>query len=152
MPWWKISVFLLLGLVGLPLGADILVDASTTIARAFGGHRNRHRAHAGGPSAPRCRNSPRRSWPPCAGRPTSPSANVIGSKHVQRARHSSVSQGFFGTIPVEAQFLTFDLWVMLAASIVLAPFVLSKRLNMTRPWGLALIVAYAAYLWIVVHS
>lgn len=36
MPWWKIGVFLALGLIGLPLGAEILVESSTNIARAFG--------------------------------------------------------------------------------------------------------------------
>jgi len=36
MPWWQIVVFLLLGLAGLPLGADLLVDSSVVIARAFG--------------------------------------------------------------------------------------------------------------------
>src|SRR6056297_1958208 len=36
MRWWKISLFLLLGLIGLPLGADILVDASLVIAGRYG--------------------------------------------------------------------------------------------------------------------
>jgi len=36
MPWWKIFLFLGLGLVGLPLGANLLVEASTNIARHFG--------------------------------------------------------------------------------------------------------------------
>ncbi|MBT8456051.1 MAG: sodium:calcium antiporter, partial [Alphaproteobacteria bacterium] len=36
MPWWKISLFILLGLIGLPLGADLLVDSSVSIARTFG--------------------------------------------------------------------------------------------------------------------
>ena len=36
MPWWKIGLFLALGLVGLPLGADLLVDSSVVIARSFG--------------------------------------------------------------------------------------------------------------------
>jgi len=36
MPWWKIIVFLVLGLIGLPLGADLLVDAAQVIARDFG--------------------------------------------------------------------------------------------------------------------
>ena len=36
MPWWKILTFLALGLVGLPLGADLLVDNATIIARTYG--------------------------------------------------------------------------------------------------------------------
>ena len=33
MPWWKIIGFLALGLIGLPLGADLLVESSIDIAR-----------------------------------------------------------------------------------------------------------------------
>ena len=36
MPWWQIWVYLVLGLVGLPLGADLLVDNASAIARGFG--------------------------------------------------------------------------------------------------------------------
>ncbi len=36
MPWWQICVFLVLGLIGLPLGADLLVDNASIIARTFG--------------------------------------------------------------------------------------------------------------------
>ena len=36
MPWWKIILFLLLGMIGLPLGADLLVDSSVQIAMIFG--------------------------------------------------------------------------------------------------------------------
>jgi len=34
--WGKIALFLVLGLIGLPLGANLLVDGSTNIAREFG--------------------------------------------------------------------------------------------------------------------
>ena len=57
----------------------------------------------------------------------------------------------FGSIPVAQGFLTFDLWVMLGASLLLAPFVFSRTLTMSRPWGIGLTAAYAAYLWLVVH-
>ena len=36
MPWWRIGLFLLLGLIGLPLGADLLVDSAVVIATKFG--------------------------------------------------------------------------------------------------------------------
>ncbi len=36
MPWWQIYVFLVLGLAGLPLGADRLVDNASIIARRSG--------------------------------------------------------------------------------------------------------------------
>ena len=36
MPWWQIGLFLALGLVGLPFGADLLVENASIIARDFG--------------------------------------------------------------------------------------------------------------------
>ncbi|MBQ0752044.1 MAG: sodium:calcium antiporter, partial [Roseovarius sp.] len=36
MPWWQIITFLVLGLVGLPLGADILVDNASILAQRYG--------------------------------------------------------------------------------------------------------------------
>jgi cation:H+ antiporter len=36
MPWWQIGVFVVLGLIGLPLGADLLVDNASIIARNSG--------------------------------------------------------------------------------------------------------------------
>ncbi len=36
MRWWKIIAFLVLGLIGLPMGASILVDAAVNIATAIG--------------------------------------------------------------------------------------------------------------------
>ena len=36
MPWWKIALFLALGLVGLPIGANLLIDSATEIAAMFG--------------------------------------------------------------------------------------------------------------------
>ena len=36
MPWWRIALYLGLGLIGLPLGADLLVDSSVAIATEYG--------------------------------------------------------------------------------------------------------------------
>ena len=36
MPYWRIGIYLLLGLIGLPLGADLLVDNASIIARMYG--------------------------------------------------------------------------------------------------------------------
>ena len=57
-----------------------------------------------------------------------------------------------GAIPVAPAFLTFDLWVMLGASVLLAPFVFSRTLNMTRGWGLLLTALYLIYIYTVVHT
>jgi len=57
---------------------------------------------------------------------------------------------FVGPIPVGEAFLKFDLWVMLGASLLLAPFVFSNTRDMTKRWGILFSVAYVGYLLIVV--
>ncbi|MGR3436410.1 MAG: calcium/sodium antiporter, partial [Shimia sp.] len=55
-----------------------------------------------------------------------------------------------GDIDVDPAFLRWDLWVMAAASLALAPFVLLCW-NMTRVWGAAFTVIYAVYLLSVLN-
>lgn len=149
MPWWKILVFLVLGLAGLPLGAEILVEAATDIARDFGLSDTviGLTLVAIGTSLPELATTVmaalRRQADVALG-------NVIGSNLFNLLGIIGVAS-IFGNIPVDQQFLTQDLWVMLGASLLIAPFVFSNRLNMTRGWGVALTAAYAAYLWIAVH-
>jgi len=50
-----------------------------------------------------------------------------------------------GPIPVDPAFLRFDLWVMLAASLALIPFVFFA-MNLTRIWGAILTVLYVGYI------
>ncbi|MDO9524284.1 MAG: sodium:calcium antiporter, partial [Gemmobacter sp.] len=52
--------------------------------------------------------------------------------------------GLFGDLPVPQELLRFDLWIMLGASLVLAPFVLGKR-DMGRMMGVGMIGAYGVY-------
>ncbi|MEL7106939.1 MAG: calcium/sodium antiporter [Pseudomonadota bacterium] len=149
MPWWKILVFLVLGLAGLPLGAEILVESATDIARDFGLSDTviGLTLVAIGTSLPELATTVmaalRRQADVALG-------NVIGSNLFNLLGIIGVAS-IFGSIPVDQQFLVQDLWVMLGASLLIAPFVFSNKLNMTRGWGIALTAAYAAYLWIAVH-
>lgn len=148
MPWWKIGVFLVLGLIGLPLGAEILVEAATNIARSFGVTETviGLTLVAIGTSLPELATTVmaalRRQADVALG-------NVIGSNMFNLLGIIGVAS-LVGPIPVDDQFLTFDLWVMLGASLILAPFVFSKTLDLTRPVGVALTAAYAAYVWMIV--
>ncbi|MEL7013455.1 MAG: calcium/sodium antiporter [Pseudomonadota bacterium] len=149
MPWWKILVFLVLGLAGLPLGAEILVESATDIARDFGLSDTviGLTLVAIGTSLPELATTVmaalRRQADVALG-------NVIGSNLFNLLGIIGVAS-IFGSVPVDQQFLVQDLWVMLGASLLIAPFVFSNKLNMTRGWGIALTAAYAAYLWIAVH-
>ena len=142
MPWWKIIVFLVLGLIGLPLGADLLVDAAQVIARDFGVSETviGLTLVALGTSLPELATTTmaalRRQADVAIG-------NVIGSNMFNLLAIIGVAT-MVGPIPVDPEFLKFDLWVMLAASLLLIPFVFFRR-DIGRVWGIALTALYLIY-------
>lgn len=147
MPWRMILFYLALGLIGLPLGADLLVDSSVVIARTFGVSETviGLTLVAIGTSLPELATTTmaalRRQADVALG-------NVIGSNMFNLLAIIGIA-ALVGPIPVEQTFLDFDLWVMLAASLALVPFVFFGR-NITLIWGLAFCVLYASYLVAVV--
>lgn len=148
LPGWKIAAFLILGLIGLPLGADLLVDGSVGIARSIGVSETviGLTLVAVGTSLPELATTVvaalRRQADVALG-------NVIGSNVFNLLGIIGVAS-FFGPIAVDPQFLRQDLWVMLGASLLLAPFVFSDRLNMTRAWGAVFTGLYVVYLFVVI--
>lgn len=142
MSWWKIGIYLALGLVGLPLGASLLIDSATAIASEYG----ISDAVIGltlvavGTSLPELATTVmaafRRQADVAIG-------NVIGSNVFNLLAIIGIAV-FVGPIPVDEGILRFDLWVMLAASIVLAPFVF-YRWGMGRAVGLAFSALYVGY-------
>ncbi|MBF9030685.1 calcium/sodium antiporter [Rhodobacterales bacterium HKCCE3408] len=149
MPWWKIALFVGLGLIGLPVGADLLVDSSIVIARTFGVSETAIGLTlvAVGTSLPELATTVmaaiRRHSEVAIG-------NVIGSNIFNLLAIIGIT-AIIGPIPVDPNFLTFDLWVMLAASAILGPFVF-LRWRMGRRVGLALTALYAIYVWMILHS
>ena len=73
--------------------------------------------------------------------------NVIGSNIFNLLAIIGIAS-FFGSIPIPGEFLRFDLWVMLGASLLLAIFVFSK-INITRIWGAAFAILYGLYVFAV---
>ncbi|WP_136637586.1 calcium/sodium antiporter [Pseudooceanicola onchidii] len=142
MPWWKIALFLAIGLAGLPLGADLLVENASIIARDFGVSD----AVIGltlvavGTSLPELATTVMAALRQQADVAL---GNVIGSNIFNLLGILGLTT-LFGSIPVEAEFLQFDLWVMIASAFVLAPFVLMKR-DLGRRWGAVLTALYATY-------
>jgi len=142
-PWWKICVYLLLGAVGLPLGADILVESATSIARHYSVSETviGLTLVAVGTSLPELATSIsaafRRQADVAIG-------NVIGSNMANLLGIIGAAS-FFGDIPVAPMILGYDLWVMIAASLLLVPFVVF-RVSITRLWGLIFSALYVAYL------
>jgi cation:H+ antiporter len=138
----RIALFLIAGLVGLPIGASLLVDSASEIARTLGISETiiGLTLVAVGTSLPELATSVvaalRRSADVALG-------NVIGSNIFNLLGIIGVA-GLVGPITVEPALLRFDLWVMLGASLLILPVIL-WRWNITRAGGAALIALYVAY-------
>ncbi len=143
LPWWKIGLYILLGLIGLPLGADLLVDSSTEIARAFGISETviGLTLVAIGTSLPELATTVMAALRKHA---EVAIGNVIGSNMFNLLAIIGVAS-LVGPIPVDQGFFAFDFWVMLAASLALAPFVF-MRWQMGRAIGLVFVALYAIYI------
>lgn len=143
LPYWRIVLALVLGLIGLPLGADLLVDSSVNIATAFGVSETviGLTLVAIGTSLPELATTVmaalRRHADVALG-------NVIGSNMFNLLGIMGVAV-LVGPVPIPPEFLQFDLWVMLGASLIMIPFIFLGR-NITRAWGVALVALYAAYM------
>ncbi|MFP7674234.1 calcium/sodium antiporter [Marivita sp. S0852] len=147
MPWWKIGVFLALGLIGLPLGADLLVDSSVQIAKIVGVSDTviGLTLVALGTSLPELATTVmaalRRQADVALG-------NVIGSNMFNLLAIIGVAS-LIAPIPVDPEFLRFDLWVMLGASLLIFPLVFLGR-DLTRIWGVILSALYLSYIALVI--
>ena len=142
MPYWKVSLYLILGLIGLPMGAHLLVDNATVIARTYGVSETviGLTLVAIGTSLPELATTVmaalRRQADVALG-------NVIGSNMFNLLAIVGIAT-LFGRITVDPEFLRFDLWVMLGSSLLLVPFVFLKQ-DITRAWGFVLTFLYLAY-------
>jgi cation:H+ antiporter len=147
MPWWKIILYLVLGLVGLPLGADLLVDSAVEIATIFGVSDTviGLTLVALGTSLPELATTVmaalRRQADVALG-------NVIGSNMFNLLAIIGVAS-LIAPIPVDPEFLRFDLWVMLGASLLIFPLVFLAR-DLTRIWGVVLSALYLGYIALVI--
>lgn len=146
LSWTWILIFLVLGMIGLPLGASLLVDGSTNIARGYGVSETviGLTLVAIGTSLPELATTVmaalRKQADVALG-------NVIGSNMFNLLGIMGVA-GLVGTIPVAKSILEFDLWVMLGATLLLIPFVFLK-VDINRIWGAILTILYVTYLIVV---
>jgi cation:H+ antiporter len=147
MPWIKIAAFTVLGLIGLPLGADLLVDGAVRIAADMGVDE----AIIGltlvavGTSLPELATTVAAALRREAGVAL---GNVIGSNIFNLLAIIGVA-ALVGPMAVPEAMLRVDLWVMLGASLVLAPFIL-RSASITRTWGVILSALYVGYVGILI--
>ena len=146
MPWWQIGVFMVLGLIGLPLGASLLVEGAVNIATEFGISETviGLTLVAVGTSLPELATT---AMAAMRNQADVALGNVIGSNMFNLLAIIGIAS-FVGDIPVADGILGFDIWVMLGASALLIPFVFFKQ-NITKGWGVFLSALYAAYVIII---
>lgn len=141
---WKIAMFLIFGLIGLPLGANLLIRGATSIAQNFGISEVviGLTLVALGTSLPELATTV-----VAAIRKKSDIAigNVIGSNIFNLLAIPAVA-AFVHPLPVPDTFFQVDFWVMFGASLLLMPFIFF-RWDLTRIWGIFFMLCYGAYMW-----
>ncbi|WBU56981.1 calcium/sodium antiporter [Paracoccus sediminicola] len=144
----QIAIWLIVGLIALPIGAQLLVSGASDIARSFG----ISEAVIGltlvaiGTSLPELAASAASAL---RGRADMALGNVIGSNLFNICSILGIT-AFFGPLAVPGQMLRFDLWVMLATTLIIGPFLL-RHIAIGRVAGAALLAAYAAYtVWLLI--
>lgn len=142
----KIFVFILVGLIGLPVGANSLVSGSVFVAHSLGVDE----ALIGlslvaiGTSLPELTITAVAAFRRHAGVAI---GNVIGSNIMNILAVMGISILFAGDagIPVKANFVDFHLWIMLLSSALLIPFAFTHR-PISRTMGLIFLVFYIGYI------
>lgn len=140
---WKIAAFIAVGMIGLPLGAHLLIGGARNLALGMGVSE----AAIGltvvalGTSLPELATTLtaaiRKQADVAIG-------NVIGSNLFNLVGIMGVAS-LITPIAIDQRFLSFDLWVMLAASALLAPFV-CRMAGMSRRVGAGFLALYVVYL------
>jgi len=148
MAIWKIAAYIIAGIIGLPFGADILIEGALGIAEDKGVSEEvvGLTIVAIGTSLPELATTVaaalRRQADVALG-------NVIGSNMFNLLAIMGIAS-FFGPLEVAPRFLNGDLWIMLASSLALALFVFS-RLQLSRIWGFIYLAAYVVYILAILH-
>jgi cation:H+ antiporter len=143
---WKTFGFLAAGLIGLPIGAHFLIEGARNLALDMGVTEGAIGLTlvAVGTSLPELAATVaaalRRQTSIALG-------NVIGSNLFNLLTIMGVGS-MLGPLTVPEQFLTVDLWVMLAASAALAPFAIWQW-SLGRVAGAIFLVLYVAYIYMV---
>ena len=140
--WWTIIFFLTLGVLGLPLGADLLVTNASALAKSYG----ISDAVIGltlvaiGTSLPELATTfiavMRKKAEVVLG-------NLIGSNIFNLLAIIGITS-LISSVPVDPNFIQFDFWVMLGASVLLAPFIF-LNIQFNRLSGFLFVALYISY-------
>ena len=139
----KASVWVLGGLVAVAIGAELLVDGATTIARSLGVSEEviGLTMVAIGTSLPELATviaaAAKKHTDVIVG-------NVMGS-NIFNIFGVMGTTAIVAEVPVAPQILNFDIWIMVAAAVLLIPFMLSGSV-LSRREGTACLILYVAYI------
>jgi cation:H+ antiporter len=146
--WWTIIFFLTLGVIGLPLGADLLVTNASTLATGYGVSD----AVVGltlvaiGTSLPELATTfvafVRKKAEVVLG-------NLIGSNIFNLLAIVGITS-LISPVPVDPIFIKFDFWIMLGASVLIAPFIL-LNIKFNRLYGFVFLALYISYLSVILR-
>jgi cation:H+ antiporter len=146
--WPQIILFIVLGLIGLGIGARLLVDGAVVIALQWGVSETviGLTLVAIGTSMPELVTSiiaaMRKQADVAMG-------NVIGSNIFNILGILGITS-LIAQVPVPRQILTFDNFVMIGVALLLAPFVFAKR-DMGRIAGVVFVGVYVAYALVLMN-
>ncbi|MDQ7080947.1 MAG: calcium/sodium antiporter [Paracoccaceae bacterium] len=144
MPYWKIWLYIILGVIGLPAGAELLINGALEIAHELGVSESviGLTLVAVGTSLPELATTImaalRKHGDVAMG-------NVIGSNMFNLLGIMGITS-FFGPLDIPLGILHFDLWVMLGSALLIGPFVFFG-LNISRFWGAVLTALYICYVF-----
>ena len=141
-----IALFIVLGVIALPLGADLIVEGGIGLAASWG----IPEAVIGLSLIALGTSLPELSTTVIAALHKNSDVaigNVIGSNLFNILAILGIT-AMLTDIPVDPSFLRFDLWVMLGTSVVLWLFVLMKA-KIGRLAGVGFLAAYAGYMYLI---
>ena len=144
--WWTIIFFLTLGVIGLPLGADLLVTNASALAKGYGVSD----AVVGltlvaiGTSLPELATTfvafVRKKAEVVLG-------NLIGSNIFNLLAIIGITS-LISPVPVDPIFIKFDFWIMLGASLLITPFIF-LNIQFNRLFGFLFVALYIIYLTVI---
>ena len=141
-----IALFVLAGLIGLPFGAQLIVENATDIARTFG----ISQAAIGltvialGTSLPELATT---LAAVVRGHSALALGNVLGSNMFNLLAIMGLT-AILAPVPIPESILRYDLWIMLAATLAVVPFVI-RRSAIRRLPAAGFVLAYCAYVFFV---
>jgi cation:H+ antiporter len=141
-PPWLLAVFLLIGLVGLPLGANLTIFGATQIARDWGVSETAIglTVVAIGTSLPELVASVMAAF---HRQSAVAIGNVIGSNIFNLLAIMGTTAAVF-PLPVPPDLFVPDMWIMVLTSLCVLPFIFLSR-SITRPVGIIMVLLYVGY-------